>query len=160
MTTIRKQLEAMPDGGVFAMSIPLAPYRCPPGPYERACQVADYFTKAKPKSKVLILDANDDVTSKPGLFKKAWTDRYKGIIEYRSKHNVTDVDVAGVRKKMKDKAFARGVNRDDIIQGAAALDIQLDAHIGLVLQAMQAEADALGLAGSEPPRSTPPLGAA
>ena len=73
---------------------------------------------------------------------------------------VTDVDVAGVRKKMKDKAFARGVNRDDIIQGAAALDIQLDAHIGLVLQAMQAEADALGLAGSEPPRSTPPLGAA
>ena len=74
--------------------------------------------------------------------------------------NVTDVDVAGVRKKMKDKAFARGVNRDDIIQGAAALDIQLDAHIGLVLQAMQAEADALGLAGAEPPRSTPPLGAA
>ena len=52
--TLRKQLEAMPDGGVFAMSIPLAPYRCPPGPYERACQVAEYFTKAKPKSKVLM----------------------------------------------------------------------------------------------------------
>jgi NADPH-dependent 2,4-dienoyl-CoA reductase/sulfur reductase-like enzyme len=91
---LRKQLEAMPDGGVFAMSIPLAPYRCPPGPYERACQVADYFSKAKPKSKVLILDANDDVTSKGPLFKKAWAERYKGIVEYRSKHNVTDVDVA------------------------------------------------------------------
>ena len=91
---LRKQLEAMPDGGVFAMSIPLAPYRCPPGPYERACQVADYFSKAKPKSKVLILDANDDVTSKGPLFKKAWAERYKGIIEYRNKHNVTDVDVA------------------------------------------------------------------
>ena len=91
---LRKQLEAMPDGGVFAMSIPLAPYRCPPGPYERACQVADYFSKAKPKSKVLILDANDDVTSKGPLFKKAWTERYKGIVEYRNKHNVTDVDVA------------------------------------------------------------------
>ena len=92
--TLRQQLMAMPDGGVFAMSIPLAPYRCPPGPYERACQVAEYFSKAKPKSKVLILDANEDVTSKGALFKKAWTDRYKGIIEYRNKHNVTDVDVA------------------------------------------------------------------
>jgi sulfide dehydrogenase [flavocytochrome c] flavoprotein chain len=51
---LRKQLEAMPDGGVYAMSIPLAPYRCPPGPYERACQVASYFKAAKPKSKVLI----------------------------------------------------------------------------------------------------------
>ena len=91
---LRKQLEAMPDGGVFAMSIPLAPYRCPPGPYERACQVADYFSKVKPKSKVLILDANDDVTSKGPLFKKAWAERYKGIVEYRNKHNVTDVDVA------------------------------------------------------------------
>ena len=92
---LRQQLEAMPDGGVFAMSIPLAPYRCPPGPYERACQVADYFSRAKPKSKVLILDANDDVTSKGPLFKKAWAERYKGIVEYRNKHNVTDVDVAG-----------------------------------------------------------------
>ena len=91
---LRKQLEAMPDGGVCAMSIPLAPYRCPPGPYERACQVAEYFSKAKPKSKVLILDANDDVTSKGPLFKKAWAERYKGIVEYRNKHNVTDVDVA------------------------------------------------------------------
>jgi len=92
---LRKQLEAMPDGGVFAMSIPLAPYRCPPGPYERACQVANYFQKAKPKSKVLILDANDDVTSKPGLFKKAWTDRYAGMVEYRPKHALTDVDAGG-----------------------------------------------------------------
>jgi sulfide dehydrogenase [flavocytochrome c] flavoprotein chain len=91
---LRKQLESMPDGGVFALSIPLAPYRCPPGPYERACQVADYFSKAKPKSKVLILDANDDVTSKAGLFKKAWAERYKGIIEYRPKHSLSDVDVA------------------------------------------------------------------
>jgi NADPH-dependent 2,4-dienoyl-CoA reductase/sulfur reductase-like enzyme len=89
---LRKQLEAMPDGGVYALSIPLASYRCPPGPYERACQVAEYFSKAKPKSKVLILDANDDVTSKGPLFKKAWAERYKGIVEYRSKHTAVDVD--------------------------------------------------------------------
>jgi NADPH-dependent 2,4-dienoyl-CoA reductase/sulfur reductase-like enzyme len=91
---LRKQLETMPDGGVYAISIPLAPYRCPPGPYERACQVAHYFSQAKPKSKVLILDGNDDVTSKGPLFKKAWADRYKGIIEYRPKHSTVDVDTA------------------------------------------------------------------
>jgi NADPH-dependent 2,4-dienoyl-CoA reductase/sulfur reductase-like enzyme len=91
---LRRQLEAMPDGGVYALAIPLAPYRCPPGPYERACQVAHYFSKAKPRSKVLILDANDDVTSKGPLFKKAWADRYKGIVEYRPKHTVVDVDAS------------------------------------------------------------------
>ncbi len=91
---LRRQLEAMPDGGVFAITVPLAPYRCPPGPYERACQVAHYFTQAKPKSKVLILDENDDVTSKGALFKKAWAERYKGMIEYRAKHKVVDVDAA------------------------------------------------------------------
>jgi len=91
---LRRQLEAMPDGGVYALTIPLAPYRCPPGPYERACQVAHYFSKAKPRSKVLVLDANDDVTSKGPLFKKAWAERYQGIIEYRPKHALADVDVA------------------------------------------------------------------
>jgi len=91
---LRKQLEAMPDGGVYALSIPRAPYRCPPGPYERACLVANYFKAAKPKSKVVIFDANDDIQSKKGLFMKAWADHYKGIIEYRPKHNVVDVDAA------------------------------------------------------------------
>ena len=91
---LRRQLESMRDGGVYAITIPLAPYRCPPGPYERACQVAHYFSKAKPKSKVLILDENDDVTSKGPLFKKAWAERYKGIVEYRPKHKVVDVDAA------------------------------------------------------------------
>ena len=80
---LRRQIEAMPDGGVFAISIPLAPYRCPPGPYERASVVAAYLKSAKPRSKVLILDANPDVTSKKGLFMKAWEDHYKGMLEYR-----------------------------------------------------------------------------
>lgn len=91
---LRQQLEAMPDGGVYALSIPLAPYRCPPGPYERACMVANYFKKAKPKSKVVIFDANDDIQSKKGLFMKAWKDHYDGMIEYRPKHRVADVDAA------------------------------------------------------------------
>lgn len=89
---LRKQLEGMHDGGVYVLSIPLAPYRCPPGPYERASQVAFYFKRAKPKSKVLILDANPDVTSKGPLFKAAWNDLYKGIIEYRGNAAVKRVD--------------------------------------------------------------------
>src|SRR5450830_1385280 len=92
---LRKQLEAMPNGGVFALSIPEAPYRCPPGPYERACQIAAYFKQAKPRSKVLLLDANGDVTSKGPLFKKAWADLYPGIIEYKPNSKLKDVDVGG-----------------------------------------------------------------
>ena len=98
---LRKQLEAMKDGGVFAISIPEAPYRCPPGPYERACQIAAYFKQAKPKSKVLILDANMDVTSKPGLFKKAWAEMYAGMVEYRGSSKLMDVDVANNTAKLE-----------------------------------------------------------
>lgn len=90
---LRKQLEDMKDGGTYAIAIPRAPYRCPPGPYERACLVADYFKKSKPKSKVVILDANEDVVSKKGLFVKAWNELYKGALEYRPNSEVKDVDV-------------------------------------------------------------------
>ena len=60
--------------------------------FRSACQVANYLKKNKPKSKVLILDANQDVTSKGGPFKKVWAEQYAGMIEYRPKHNVTAVD--------------------------------------------------------------------
>ena len=89
---LRRQLEAMPDGGVFAITVPEAPYRCPPGPYERACQVASYFKQAKPRAKVLILDANPDVTSKGALFKKVWAEQYKGMVEFRGQHKAVAVD--------------------------------------------------------------------
>jgi NADPH-dependent 2,4-dienoyl-CoA reductase/sulfur reductase-like enzyme len=91
---LRRQLEAMRDGGVYAISMPKAPYRCPPGPYERACQVAWYFKQHKPKSKVLILDANDKVQSKEALFKKAWAELYPGMVEYRPNSTLLEVDAA------------------------------------------------------------------
>lgn len=91
---LRRQIEAMPDGGVFAISIPLAPYRCPPAPYERACQVARYLSLAKKKSKLLILDANEDVTSKPLLFREAWATRYAGLVDYQPKFQAVEVDAA------------------------------------------------------------------
>ncbi|MFZ9763855.1 MAG: FAD-dependent oxidoreductase, partial [Burkholderiaceae bacterium] len=78
---LRAQLEAMPNGGSYVMTIPKAPYRCPPGPYERACQIAGYFKREKPKSKVIIMDANPAIVSKKGLFMKAWEENYKGFIE-------------------------------------------------------------------------------
>ena len=94
---LRRQLEAMHDGGVFVISIPEAPFRCPPGPYERACQAAAYFKSAKPRSKVIIADANEDVLSKGALFKHAWKELYDGMIDYRPNSKAIDVD-SGARK--------------------------------------------------------------
>jgi sulfide dehydrogenase [flavocytochrome c] flavoprotein subunit len=109
---LRAQLEAMPDGGIFAMTIPPAPYRCPPGPYERACQVAHYLSKAKPRSKVLILDANEDVVSKGALFKKIWATRYAGMVEYRPSFRTADVDAASrtAISELGDKVQASVLN--------------------------------------------------
>lgn len=92
---LRRQLESMPDDGVFVMSIPKAPYRCPPGPYERVCQVAFYFKQHKPKARIIVLDANPEIVSKKGLFTNAWADLYPGMIDYRPNSVVVEVDVAG-----------------------------------------------------------------
>jgi sulfite dehydrogenase len=89
---LQKQLAEMRTGGVYVLAVPLSPYRCPPGPYERASQVANYFKKHNPRAKVLIVDANPDVTSKGGLFKKAWADLYPGMIEFRGNSKVIGVD--------------------------------------------------------------------
>ncbi len=102
---LRKQLEGMRDGGVYILSMPKAPYRCPPGPYERLCQVAHYFKAAKPRSKVIMLDGNEDVVSKKGLFMAAWNDLYKGIIEYRPNQEAKDVDVRSMTIKTEFDSF-------------------------------------------------------
>jgi Uncharacterized NAD(FAD)-dependent dehydrogenases len=78
---LRKQLEALPDGGVVILSVPGNPFRCPPGPYERASLIAHYLKHNKPKSKLLLLDAKDTF-SKQGLFQEGWDQLYKGIIEW------------------------------------------------------------------------------
>jgi len=98
---LRRQLAQMRDGGVFLLSIPPAPYRCPPGPYERASVVADYFKRANPRAKVLVLDANPDITSKAPLFKAAWKDLYGGIIEYRGNSTAVGIDAATSTVKLE-----------------------------------------------------------
>ncbi|MBI3095077.1 MAG: FAD-dependent oxidoreductase [Rhodocyclales bacterium] len=89
---LRKQLEAMPAGGTVVLSIPLAPFRCPPGPYERTSMIAMFLKQHKPKSKIIVLDANPDIVSKAGLFKKGWKKHYEGIIDYRPAKKVTEVN--------------------------------------------------------------------
>jgi sulfide dehydrogenase [flavocytochrome c] flavoprotein subunit len=80
---LRRQLQAMDDGGVFYIVAPPNPFRCPPGPYERAAQVAHYFSTHKPKSKIVILDAKD-AFSKQALFQAGWQEHYGDMIEWVS----------------------------------------------------------------------------
>jgi sulfide dehydrogenase [flavocytochrome c] flavoprotein subunit len=84
----------MPNGGVFTIVVPPQPYRCPPAPYERACQVAFYLKTHKPRSKVVVLDANPVITSKRALFERAWRDLYPGMIEYLPGSELQQVELA------------------------------------------------------------------
>jgi NADPH-dependent 2,4-dienoyl-CoA reductase/sulfur reductase-like enzyme len=92
---LARQLAAMPDGGVFVLSIPPAAYRCPPGPYERASMVAWYLKARKPRAKLIVLDANQNIISKTALFRAAWQ-AYPNL-EYRPASRVVAVD-AGSRE--------------------------------------------------------------
>ena len=89
---LRRQLEAMEDGGLVVIAAPANPFRCPPGPYERASMIAMYLKQHKPKSKIVILDANPDIVSKAGLFRKGWAKHYAGMIDYRGAKRVTAVN--------------------------------------------------------------------
>ena len=89
---LSNKIKNLPNGGVVAISIPLGPYRCPPGPYERASLIASYLKKNKKNTKLIILDSNQDIISKGKLFKEAWEDLYPGIIEYRPNSGVVGVD--------------------------------------------------------------------
>ena len=85
-TLLRRQLEAMPDDGLVVISVPAAPYRCPPGPYERASLMASYFKQNKPKAQILILDSNERF-SKQALFQQGWKRMYGDRIRWQSASN-------------------------------------------------------------------------
>jgi sulfide dehydrogenase [flavocytochrome c] flavoprotein subunit len=89
---LAKQMVSMPDGGVFVLTVPPVAYRCPPGPYERICQVAWYLKQNKPRSKLIVLDANQNIVSKAALFREAWK-AYPNI-DYRASSKVIGVDVS------------------------------------------------------------------
>ena len=85
-TLLRRQLQAMPDDGLVVISVPAAPYRCPPGPYERASLMASYFKQNKPKAQILILDSNERI-SKQALFQQGWKRMYGDRIRWQSASN-------------------------------------------------------------------------
>lgn len=123
---LRKQLEAMPDGGVYLISPPPDPFRCPPGPAERISLVAHYFKTHKPKSKIIALDPKDKF-SKEALFRQAWTKLYPGMIEYRT---VKD-DGRVIRVDAKSKMFFTdfGDYKGDVLNFIPAQQAALIAHV-------------------------------
>ena len=89
---LASRLQALPDGGVVLMTVPPVPYRCPPGPYERACQIAWYLKTKKPQARLVVLDANNDVVSKTALFKAAF--RNYPNLDYRPTSKIERVDLS------------------------------------------------------------------
>lgn len=95
---LRERLDDMADGGLVVIAAPRNPYRCPPGPYERACLIANYLKREKPKSKLIILDPKM-AFSKQAVFEEAFEKYYKGIIELRLTNDLDDMSVVRVNPK-------------------------------------------------------------
>ena len=103
-TILRRQLEAMPDGGVVIIAPPANPFRCPPGPYERASLIAHYLKKNKPRSKILIYDAKPKFSKQP-LFEQGWQALYPGMIEWISESEGGAIDAVDVKAMTVNPTF-------------------------------------------------------
>jgi len=93
-TLLAQQLAAMPSNGVIALTVPKAPFRCPPGPYERACLIADWLKEKKPQAKLIVLDANPDIVAEKENFSQAFSRLYAKVIEYRAGVEISSVDTS------------------------------------------------------------------
>lgn len=123
---LKKQLEAMPDDGNFVMVVPEAPFRCPPGPYERASMVAHYLKHHKPKAKLIILDAQENF-SKQALFEQAWNTFYADIIER------IPLSLGGKVTRIDAKALVAETEFGDVIK-ADVLNVIPPQQAGLIAQ--------------------------
>ena len=103
-TILRRQLEAMPDGGVVVIAPPGNPFRCPPGPYERASLIAHYLKKHKPRSKILIFDAKPKFSKQP-LFEQGWQALYPGMIEWISESEGGAIDGVDIKAMTVNPTF-------------------------------------------------------
>jgi sulfide dehydrogenase [flavocytochrome c] flavoprotein subunit len=112
-TLLRRQLEAMPDGGVVIIAAPANPFRCPPGPYERASLIAHYLKHNKPRSKILIFDAKQKFSKQP-LFEQGWEALYQGMIEWISEAEGGAVDAVDVEAMTVNPTFGEPTNGDVI----------------------------------------------
>ena len=109
-TLLAQQLAAMPSNGTFVVTIPKAPYRCPPGPYERASLIADWLKEKKPKAKLIVLDANPDIVAEKENFLQAFTGLYAGLIDYRANVRINSVDTKQMTLSTSD-----GIMRADVV---------------------------------------------
>jgi NADPH-dependent 2,4-dienoyl-CoA reductase/sulfur reductase-like enzyme len=109
---LRQMLQALPDGGVVAMTVPKVPYRCPPGPYERASLIAHFLQMRKPGAKLLVFDANPEIQAKKGLFEAVWKGRYGAQIEYVPNADLKAVDTQSgtLSFDMQGKVKAQVIN--------------------------------------------------
>lgn len=107
---LAQQLAAMPANGTFVLTIPKAPYRCPPGPYERACLIADWLKEKKPSAKLIVLDANPDIVAEKENFSQAFSTLYANVIEYR-----TGVDILSVDANQMTLSTNGGLVRGDVV---------------------------------------------
>lgn len=122
---LRQQLQAMPDGGTVLLSIPLPPLRYPVGAYERACMIALYLQQAKPKSKLIVLDANPEPLAHSTLFKTIWEKQFANVLEYRAGQSISAVNDA-------DRSLT--LNGGEVIKGAVVnlIPPQRAARIALI----------------------------
>ena len=111
--TLRRQLEAMRDGGVVIIAPPRDPFRCPPGPYERASMIANYLKTSKPRSKILILDAKDKFSKQP-LFMQGWEALYPGMVEWVSGSDLGEIERVDVATRTLYSSFDMAYQADVI----------------------------------------------
>jgi sulfide dehydrogenase [flavocytochrome c] flavoprotein subunit len=102
---LKQQLAALPSRGVVLLSIPKSPYRCPPGPYERACVIADYLKRKKPGARITVLDANATIQAEPETFGRAFNETYRDILTYRP-----DTEVTAVYSAAKQVITSKGLS--------------------------------------------------
>jgi len=106
---LKQQIHNMKPGGTVVMAVPTGPLRCPPGPYERACQIAYYLKHNNPTAKLIVLDANADIMSKKGLFRAAWQEHYADLIEYIPSSPIEDIDVAKLQIESEFDSYSADV---------------------------------------------------
>ncbi len=128
---LRRQLEAMEDGGVVGLAIPANPFRCPPGPYERISMIAAYLKRAKPRSKILALDAKEGFSKQP-LFQEAWAALYPGMIEWVPASRDGRVVKVDARDRVLETEFGtrHKVDVANVIPPQSAAAIAIEAGLG------------------------------
>ena len=124
---LAKQIQSMSDGGVVVMTAPPVAYRCPPGPYERASMIGWYLKTKKPKSKLIVLDANKDIVSKTALFKAVFKD-YSANLDYRPAQKIEKIDV-GAKEVTTDSGDKVKYDVVNVIPPQRAGAIAVDADL-------------------------------